>query len=1028
MKKSSTEKGSFESDVGSAFSFTSRKDKRNAHISDERIDGILNQAKELLNEGLSGAAVKILLDTHAKYDIGNKNKFTRLVALLSYAFETLGDYDESLNILQVYENESEIDDLDIDTKLRILTQLGTALNNKADHPKAVAVLNRALEEADKAEKNSHLGDIYVSMARVYRKLNEYPIARDFAEKAIKYHRQHGNWFGIAESYQIEALCFQHEGDLEKAVKNYQIAINIVGDRSAPFLLGKIYSDLAGAFWFLRKPQEGIKHLEKSIEFFEKTEHKVQSVAAYNNLGINLMSLGEWEKAEEVIKKSLELAIEVDHAHISGIHDSLGELKLLKGDYEAAENYFKKGVEVAEEKHSKWYKIQNLRNLARTFLAKDDLESAVEIAQETLELCETGEQVIANAARLVLAETFLKKGNFEQCDKELSAIEATDPRDDFYVLGNIQRIRGESAIVRNDKSLAEHHFKRALTIFETAEDLFHTALSHLLIGRTIGKNSDDALRHLKTASELFQKLGVTYLFEQSEQLLGELKNNASDNEKPVKTSNNAGSQLLLVRLAEATASRELLFRELVAVLQQESRAKRILVAEYNDQKKLLPFISHGFIPAESMELVNKLQEAIQKNSVKELSQTKNVEIYELKTPNAPQAFLLVYPRSGAVLNDGESLQPLLRVVQLGMDVCALRDRENPHLREDEIESPYLSQSLLPGFIHSSPAMTSLVEEVYKIRSSDVTVLVTGESGTGKELVSRAIHTVSTRKDKIFVPFNCTAVPKELAEGHLFGYRKGAFTGAINESPGLIRAADGGTLFLDEIGDLPIEVQPKLLRFLQEGEVQPIGEKKPLKVDVRVIAATNLPLEQKVEEGRFREDLYYRLNVIRLRVPPLRERRSEIPPMVNYYINHYSSRFGKSDISITPQAVDLLMVAEWEGNVRQLCNEIQRLIARAVNGEIITPEHLSADLRKNALPISTEIRGENVTALNSLSGSFFNFGKKGITIEEAVSELEIRMISDALQRHDWNISRTAKELGITRRGLYMKIERYNINKAA
>jgi transcriptional regulator with GAF, ATPase, and Fis domain len=172
-----------------------------------------------------------------------------------------------------------------------------------------------------------------------------------------------------------------------------------------------------------------------------------------------------------------------------------------------------------------------------------------------------------------------------------------------------------------------------------------------------------------------------------------------------------------------------------------------------------------------------------------------------------------------------------------------------------------------------------------------------------LVSRAIHTISNRKDKIFVPFNCTAVPKELAEGHLFGFRKGAFTGAVTDSPGMIRAADGGTLFLDEVGDLPLEVQPKLLRFLQEGEVQPIGEKRPIKVDVRVIAATNMPLEEKVSNGSFREDLYYRLNVIRLRVPPLRERRSEIPTIISYYINHYSSRFGKREINVLPQTIDL-----------------------------------------------------------------------------------------------------------------------------
>ncbi len=201
----------------------------------------------------------------------------------------------------------------------------------------------------------------------------------------------------------------------------------------------------------------------------------------------------------------------------------------------------------------------------------------------------------------------------------------------------------------------------------------------------------------------------------------------------------------------------------------------------------------------------------KGDEKAFIKLKNLAVFPLRGSNATPAYLLIQPQAGAVLNDESSLGPLLRVVELGMDVVSLRARDHSTPIEQEA-SPYTSNSLMPGFIHSSPAMTSLVEEVYKIRSSDVTVLVTGESGTGKELVSRAIHAISNRKDKVFVPFNCTAVPKELAEGHLFGYRKGAFTGAVTDSPGMIRAADGGTLFLDEIGDLPIDVQPKILRFL------------------------------------------------------------------------------------------------------------------------------------------------------------------------------------------------------------------------
>jgi transcriptional regulator with GAF, ATPase, and Fis domain len=359
----------------------------------------------------------------------------------------------------------------------------------------------------------------------------------------------------------------------------------------------------------------------------------------------------------------------------------------------------------------------------------------------------------------------------------------------------------------------------------------------------------------------------------------------------------------------------------------------------------------------------------------------------------------------------------------MDVCALRARTRTGHGSEE-ENALAGASLMPGFIHSSPAMTRLVEEVHKIRSSDVTVLVTGESGTGKELVARAIHALSSRRDKIFVPFNCTAVPKELSEGYLFGYRRGAFTGAVKDSDGVIRTAAAGTLFLDEIGDLPLDVQPKLLRFLQEGEIQPLGEQRPIKVDVRIIAATNTDLEEMVAQGRFREDLYYRLNVIRLRVPPLRERRSEIPTIVNYYLNHYSAKFGRRDIQIEPQSIDLLMVAEWPGNVRQLCNEMQRVIARAEDGLVITPEHLSPELRLMAAPITPP---GSVSQIGS-GGSSVTVPLQNVTLADALGEVERRMIAEALRKHNGNISRAARELGLTRRGLYLKLERHEMSASA
>jgi transcriptional regulator with GAF, ATPase, and Fis domain len=314
---------------------------------------------------------------------------------------------------------------------------------------------------------------------------------------------------------------------------------------------------------------------------------------------------------------------------------------------------------------------------------------------------------------------------------------------------------------------------------------------------------------------------------------------------------------------------------------------------------------------------------------------------------------------------------------------------------------------------------------------VTVLVTGESGTGKELVARAIHTLSNRRDRSFIAFNCTAVPRELSEAYLFGYRKGAFTGAVNDSPGVLRAASGGTLFLDEIGDLPLDLQPKLLRFLQEGEIQPLGEQRPVKVDVRVIAATNCDLEKMVEERTFREDLYYRLNVIRLRVPPLRERRSEIQSLVHHYVEHYAKKFNRRDIRITPQAVDLLMVGDWPGNVRQLCNELQRIVARAEDGTLITPQHLSRELLHVAPAPQHRIEetdDDSAPALQSAAHQTQPALPSSASLPDAIEHLERQMIRDALRHHSGNVTRAARQLGLTRRGLQLKLSRYEIDATA
>ena len=254
-----------------------------------------------------------------------------------------------------------------------------------------------------------------------------------------------------------------------------------------------------------------------------------------------------------------------------------------------------------------------------------------------------------------------------------------------------------------------------------------------------------------------------------------------------------------------------------------------------------------------------------------------------------------------------------------------------------------EPLLPGFLCASAAMQRVADQIQRLQGNDLTVLITGESGTGKELVARAIHAGSPRSAAMFLPYNCTTTTRDLADSQLFGHRRGSFTGAVTDQPGLVRSAAGGTLFLDEIGDLPLDVQPKLLRFLEQGEIMPVGETRPQRVDVRVIAATNADLEQRVGEGRFREDLYYRLERDahpRARRCASAARRSRTWPPTS--CARPASGWASRTSQLSSIVLELFAGYLWPGNVRQLRNEIQRAVALSSPGGSVTPEHLSPEL--------------------------------------------------------------------------------------
>jgi Nif-specific regulatory protein len=325
-------------------------------------------------------------------------------------------------------------------------------------------------------------------------------------------------------------------------------------------------------------------------------------------------------------------------------------------------------------------------------------------------------------------------------------------------------------------------------------------------------------------------------------------------------------------------------------------------------------------------------------------------------------------------------------------------ENQYLRDR-------AEKRFGDIIGESETMKALLRQLEKVTGTRATVCIEGETGTGKELVASAIHHQGKRRDKLFVALNCAALPENLLESELFGHKKGAFTSADHDKKGLFEIADGGTLFLDEIGEMSLALQAKLLRVLQEGEVRPVGSVAARAVDVRIICATNRPLEKEVEAGRFRQDLYYRLKVFPIRLPPLRERRDDIPLLAEFFLARYTREMKKAVSGLSKEALDQLMSYAWPGNIRELENEVQRLVIQVEEGSFIRPEDLSPQIRK----------------VESLVGRIAP--KKG-PLKDQMEEVERWLLTEALREHGGNKTKTAEALGITREGLHKKLGKYGL----
>ncbi len=348
--------------------------------------------------------------------------------------------------------------------------------------------------------------------------------------------------------------------------------------------------------------------------------------------------------------------------------------------------------------------------------------------------------------------------------------------------------------------------------------------------------------------------------------------------------------------------------------------------------------------------------------------------------------------------------LVRVIKNGMERTALL-RANYQLRER------LSDLAQPeGFVGQSPALKRVLDLLAKVADTDATVLIRGESGTGKELAARALHNLSNRKQRPMITVNCPALPENVLESELFGYSKGAFTGATQEKKGLFLEAHGSTILLDEIADIPVSVQTKLLRVLQEKEIQPLGQNKTIKVDVRVVASTNQDLEAKIRVGEFREDLFYRLNVVTAVMPSLEQMKEDVPLLIHHFLSQFKRQYNRDNLVLSPEVLQHLYLRKWPGNVRELQNTVKRIVLLAVRGQVNLAD----------ISISEESTRQNPeNPFEDLYTSGYNEAKT-----EIVRRFSVSYLRNLLTRHGGNVTKASSDCGLERQALQRIMRRNGI----
>jgi hydrogenase-4 transcriptional activator len=872
---------------------------------------------------------------------------------------------------------------------------------RGEPSRAVALLLRALKFAERAHDSRAIGLTHYELGLCYRDVGDAAIVRDHIAHAASALHAAGDRRNLALVHSLSGVTLAQEGRLDEAMAALRQAERLALMVRAGDVVATVCGNQANVSMMQHRHEQALALAERSVELQEESGTPHGLGIALASLGQISVRLGNLRRAEQVLNRALDVRspLQFMRQTTGAVFDTLAQIHLIRGDHEEASRCLKRSREAYGDL-DRWYQWSVQALEARVALRRGDAARALTIAVE-IGRAEDVPSAYATQAELIAVEGLLVSGRATEAEERLEAVGGKVTSASMSSMwGELLRLRGRIHAQAGRSIEAYHELGQSVSVFELLGERYQAALSYLELGKLAGSAGarSRAMRYLTDARTIFESLGARPDFEEARAALAGLPTSSGG---VFLGAGVDGDAVLVRRIVDAAFAPLLLAREGTTALLEacDAQAAVIFVRAPGGDVHLVAASGCDNDTARALAMA-----ALRSNGGPAAALVAVEGIGREGNAARFAAVSAVRPLPSAVL---QRFRTLCAVLRQGFDLCSARERPAEPAAgalERQLEP------LIPGFVCASAAMERVTDQIQRLQGSDLTVLITGESGTGKDLVARAIHAGSPRGAGLFLPYNCTSATRELADSQLFGHRRGSFTGAVADQQGVIRSAAGGTIFLDEIGDLPIDVQPKLLRFLEQGEILPVGETRPIRVDVRVVAATNADLEQRVAEGRFREDLFYRLSVIRIHVPPLRDRREEIPHLSTFFVREASERLGKPDVRLSGETLDLFDAYSWPGNVRQLRNEIQRGVAMAAPGGWITPDLLSPNFLGSSTETAAPRRARNVT------------------LSAAVERLEREMIENALQRSAGNISQTARSLGLTRRGLYLKLDRLRIGARA